>query len=53
MIKDTRHSVGFGVGIPMNQMINLLIYYNMFNYNSKKGVDFERTNMININLGFF
>lgn len=51
--KDTRHSVGFGLAIPLNNMIDLLIFYNALNFNSKRGIDFERRGLININLGFF
>lgn len=49
----TRHSFGFGIALPLNNMINLMIYYNFANLNTNKGMDFERHNIINLNLGFF
>lgn len=52
-VKNTRLSMGFGIAIPINPMINILIYYNTLNLNSNKKGDIERTNLININLGFF
>ena len=53
IIKEIRLSLGYGLAIPINPMINLLIYYNAINFNSKKDIDFERRGYLNINLGFF
>lgn len=54
-IKDhTRISGGFGLCIPVNQMISILVYYNAFNFGtSKNGGDFERRSYFNVNMGFF
>ena len=54
MIKNsTRFSAGFGLGIPLNQMISILIYYNALNLNTSKMGDFERKGFINVSIGFF
>lgn len=53
LFEDTRLSAGFGIGIPINHMISILIYYNALNFNSAKVGDYERKGYINVNIGFF
>lgn len=53
LAKCGRLSFGFGLAIPVNPMINILVYYNAININSMKDADVERKNLFNINLGFF
>jgi hypothetical protein len=50
---NTRFSAGFGIGIPLNQMISILIYYNALNFNTAKLGDFERKGLLNVSIGFF
>ena len=53
---QTRFSAGFGLSIPINPMISILLYYNALNYNSRTGIgggDYERKGYINLNIGFF
>lgn len=53
-IKESlRFSAGFGLCIPLNPMISILIYYNALNFNSQKVGDFERRGYLNLNMGFF
>lgn len=53
LFKNIRTSVGFGIALPVNQMISILVYYNACNFNTQSRGDFERHNIINVNLGFF
>lgn len=53
LTKNTRFSAGYGLAIPLNPMLNIMIYYNALNFHSLKGGDYERRNLINVNLGFF
>jgi hypothetical protein len=54
ILKDnTKLSGGFGVCLPVNQIITILLYYNAFNFNSQRSGDFERTGYLNFNIGFF
>lgn len=50
--EHTRLSAGFGLAIPINEMISILVYYNSLNLNSSAG-DHERRGYLNINIGFF
>jgi hypothetical protein len=51
---QTRLSAGFGISIPINPMISILLYYNALNFNSQGGRgDIERKGYINLNIGFF
>lgn len=52
MRENTRLSAGFGMCLPVNQMITIILYYNALNFNSLKG-DHERRGYINFNIGFF
>lgn len=51
--KNIRFSSGFGIAIPVNPLISILIYYNALNLNSYRHGDYERHNIINVSLGFF
>ena len=53
ILESTRLSAGFGLSIPINQMISILLYYNSLNFNSNKQGDHERRGYVNINIGFF
>ena len=51
---QTRLSAGYGISIPINPMISILLYYNALNFNSRLGKgDIERNGYINLNIGFF
>jgi hypothetical protein len=51
---QSRFSAGFGISIPINPMISILLYYNALNFNSRLGKgDIERNGYINLNIGFF
>ena len=50
---DTRLSFGFGMAVPLNEMISILVYYNAINFNSAPKGDIERKGFLNINIGFF
>ena len=54
VLGQTRLSAGFGISIPINPMISILLYYNALNFNSQVGKgDYERNGYINLNIGFF
>jgi hypothetical protein len=53
LLKDTRYSLGFGLAIPLNPMISILVYYNALNFNSAKVGDIERRGYLNVHIGFF
>ena len=49
---NLRGSLGFGLSFPLNQMINLGIYYSVANFNSRVG-DIERSSLIGFAFNFF
>jgi hypothetical protein len=51
--ENTRLSAGFGLCIPINPMISILLYYNALNFNTQKCGDHERRGFLNFNIGFF
>jgi hypothetical protein len=53
MKESTRFSSGFGLSIPINPMITILLYYNALNFNSDPSGDYERRGYINVNMGIF
>lgn len=53
IIENTKFCAGFGLCIPLNQMVTIMLYYNAFNLNTARKGDFERKGFINVNLGFF
>lgn len=50
--KDIRGTVGFGIAMPLSDMINFGLYYNAANFGSKVG-DIEKSSLINFTFNFF
>ena len=51
-IDDIRVTLGFGISMPLNEMINFGLFYNAANFGSKVG-DIERSSLINFQFNFF
>ena len=47
-----RVSLGFGVNLPINEMVALSLYHNFANFGSRKG-DVRRSSFVNFTLQFF
>lgn len=48
-VESLRGSLGFGINLPINEMIALGLFYNFYNFGSRVG-DIERTSYINFTL---